>query len=529
MGRSRWAAALALSSLAAGHATVVDPGWDLFWESDLRDMDRPISLEVQGQIPSWVHGSLIRNGPALFTSPKRNLTFVFDGCAKLFKFEVQDGSVRFQEKFLRTQYYNLTTGEGSFPKGAYMGPVEPPFPTFKLPENGSDNVNTHSFQLNGDTVGLATTDSAFIGMFDPATLDTVGVLNWTGASVQDKVMLSATHAHYLPGSNREKLVNVVSQLLGVGAHKLIVYQMGTDHQHVPFGSVTVPYVPYIHSFGVTQKHMLLVAYPLSFREVCVLEFRPIIDCLAWLNQDVSIFAFSFNGTADSEPVMTFKAPAHFVLHHVNSFEDDEAFWMDVGAYHDGSSFKAKFPHGNFRVMHNREERNQVPNWGLYRRLRIDRSTGAVEMQDLPMQDVAGITYHFDFPFINPDYEGWKHCFVWANSAYARNSTEYAHWAVVKTDVCTKSKANTLVWFEQDQYPSEPVFVPRPGATAEDDGVLTVQVLDGRRGTGYLLVLDAQNLKELGRSYLPDGWATPYTQHGSWFAPVAAAAENALVV
>jgi carotenoid cleavage dioxygenase-like enzyme len=40
-------------------------------------------------------------------------------------------------------------------------------------------------------------------------------------------------------------------------------------------------------------------------------------------------------------------------------------------------------------------------------------------------------------------------------------------------------------------PSEPSFVPRPGSTDEDDGVVLSTVLGNEEGTSYLLILDAK--------------------------------------
>lgn len=48
-------------------------------------------------------------------------------------------------------------------------------------------------------------------------------------------------------------------------------------------------------------------------------------------------------------------------------------------------------------------------------------------------------------------------------------------------------------------PGEPIFVPNPSAdpeVQEDDGILLSVVLDGFKGTSYLLVLDAKTLEEL---------------------------------
>ena len=64
---------------------------------------------------------------------------------------------------------------------------------------------------------------------------------------------------------------------------------------------------------------------------------------------------------------------------------------------------------------------------------------------------------------------------------------------------------------------EPCFVPRPGATAEDDGVVLSLVARGDGGA-FLLALDGRTFQEVGRAVLP--FAVPYRFHGT-FVPSAA--------
>jgi len=61
--------------------------------------------------------------------------------------------------------------------------------------------------------------------------------------------------------------------------------------------------------------------------------------------------------------------------------------------------------------------------------------------------------------------------------------------------------------------SEPVMVPRPGATAEDDGWLLCLVWNGARCASDLVILDAASLAELAVLELP--LAVPHGLHGSW--------------
>ncbi len=73
---------------------------------------------------------------------------------------------------------------------------------------------------------------------------------------------------------------------------------------------------------------------------------------------------------------------------------------------------------------------------------------------------------------------------------------------------------TRVWREPGSFPGEPVFVPRPGGKAEDDGAVLSVVLDGRTARSFLLVLDAKTFSELGRAAVPHH--IPFGFHGRLF-------------
>lgn len=59
---------------------------------------------------------------------------------------------------------------------------------------------------------------------------------------------------------------------------------------------------------------------------------------------------------------------------------------------------------------------------------------------------------------------------------------------------------TLVWEAARQTPGEPIFVPAPDVSKdEDDGAVLSVVLDGNSGSSYLLCLDARTTQEIGRA------------------------------
>jgi carotenoid cleavage dioxygenase-like enzyme len=70
---------------------------------------------------------------------------------------------------------------------------------------------------------------------------------------------------------------------------------------------------------------------------------------------------------------------------------------------------------------------------------------------------------------------------------------------------------TKIWHEPACYPGKPIFVERPNATREDDGVVVSVVLDGRQGRSFLAVLDAGSFEELGWAIGPHH--IPFGFHG----------------
>lgn len=59
---------------------------------------------------------------------------------------------------------------------------------------------------------------------------------------------------------------------------------------------------------------------------------------------------------------------------------------------------------------------------------------------------------------------------------------------------------------------EPAFVPAPGASAEDEGVVLVVLVEADGGSS-LAVLDGQSLAEVARARLP--WGVTIGFHGTF--------------
>jgi len=141
------------------------------------------------------------------------------------------------------------------------------------------------------------------------------------------------------------------------------------------------------------------------------------------------------------------------------------------------------------------------------RARLNLDTKEVKVEEWEnLQEISFINT-FDFPMINYNYAGRKHRYVygWAQLDYYREP-------LIKKDL--QDSNNDLVWFQKSQYPGEMFFIPNPEGVEEDDGVLVTVVFDGNARQSYLLLLDAANMQEINRAYLPH--VVPFAVHGNWF-------------
>ena len=70
------------------------------------------SLPVEGALPSWLTGTLVRTGPARFEVGERSLNHWFDGLAMLHRFAFSDGEVGYSNRFLHSKAFEHAADRG---------------------------------------------------------------------------------------------------------------------------------------------------------------------------------------------------------------------------------------------------------------------------------------------------------------------------------------------------------------------------------------------------------------------------------
>ena len=445
-------------------------------------------LPIRGELPAWLAGTLIRNGPALFDHGGKSFRHWFDGQAMLHRFELADGNVSYANRLLETLNVRSLKERGRIgyqefatdPCASLFGRFFTRF-TRSTSANGCVNVT----RVNGRALAVSETNLAIA--FDPDTLATVGVV---GYGKELDALITTAHPHAAPGSG-----DLVNYMLRFGRHsRYLVYRQASDAPSpTVVGELPVDLPGYVHSFGITERYVLLAIFPLVVNPLSFyLRGRPFIENYRWQPElGLRIVVLDL---ADGTVRADCRAPAAFAFHHINAYEDGDTVVMDLCAYPDAGIVEA--------FMLDRLRSGEVLPPCPPTRYRIDVPAGTVAVE--PIVDAT-----FDLPRINYGRHNGRP-YRYAYGCGAEQGTSPFFDRLVKLDV---ERRTTTVWQEDGSFPGEPVFVPAPGADGEDDGVVLSVVLESGAGHSSLLVLDATTFTELARAQVPH--AIPYGFHGQF--------------
>jgi beta,beta-carotene 9',10'-dioxygenase len=468
--------------------TVSRPGYSKGFET----LDREIvldSLPIEGVIPEWLTGTLMRNGPAKFEAGEMPLRHWFDGLAMLHKFSFGGGRVSYANRFLRGHAYREAEAEGISYSEFATDPCRSIFKraaTMFRPQF-TDNCNVNLARLGDEYIAM--TETPLPVAFDPETLETLGV------AFKPPGIHATAHPHHDP--ERDELIAYVTHF-GLRSEYRVFAQRSRDSQR-RIASLRVAEPSYMHSFALTERYAVLVAFPLVVNPLrLALSGRPFIENYRWKPElGTRILVFD---RADGELRGEYMAEPRFAFHHVNAFERGGELILDLVAYDDASVVDSLF------LDRVRTRPPTGASSGRLLRYRVSLDSGAVGEEELSDEilELPRIDYR--------ERNGRPYRFVYGSGAPRDDEDPDFIDQLIKIDTWT---GESSVWFEPGSYPGEPVFVPSPRPDrAEDDGVLLSVVLDCRSSTSYLLVLDARGLDELGRAQVPHH--IPFGFHGQYF-------------
>jgi all-trans-8'-apo-beta-carotenal 15,15'-oxygenase len=463
--------------------------------------------QVEGEIPTNLSGTLFRNGPGLFDVNGQRIHHPFDGDGMISAVTFQNGRAHFRNRFVRTEGYVAEQQAGRILYRGVFGTQKPGgwlnnLFDFRLKNIANTNVIYWADRL------LALWEAAEPHRLDPATLETLGLDDLDGILKPG----SAFSAHPRIDLHSEQdggspcLVNFAIKP-GLSS-EISVYEISPIGRLLRQYSAITPGFCFIHDFVITPHYCVFFQNPVSFNPLpFALGMRSAGECITFqpdqLTKVILVPRSTEAGRVNSSrgnnhsKSRTFEIPSGFVFHHANAFEQGSELVIDSICY---ASLPSVEPDADFRQT-NFEALAPGQLW----RFRLNLETGTTQQEMLEERCC-------EFPTIHPDHVGRPYRYVYLAAADAPTGNA-PNQAILKLDL---DSGQSQLWTAAPKgFVSEPVFVPKPGGTAEDDGWLLAMVFDAECDRSYVAILDASDLERgtVARLYLKHH--VPYGLHGSF--------------
>ncbi|TNN36850.1 Retinal Mueller cells isomerohydrolase [Liparis tanakae] len=450
----------------------------------VEELNEPLPAKISGVIPSWLGGSLLRMGPGLFEVGGEPYYHLFDGQALMHKFDLKNGQVTYYRKFIRTDAYVRAMTENrvvltEFGTAAYPDPCKNIFSRFFTYFRGievTDNCLVNICPIGEDF--YAVTETNYITKVDLCKYLSVNGVTAHPHTDADGTVYNIGNCF---GKNMSLAYNIV-KIPPAQKDKSDPLEKSQVLVQLPSSSRLKP--SYVHSFGITDNYFVFVEQPVKinlfkFLSAWSVRGATYMDCFESNDSMGTWFHLATKDPADYLSSHKFRTSAFNIFHHINAYEEQGFIVVDLCTWKGKSRGRIWCP---------------CPTPQLLLFFAVTALSGSNLKSSFLDQD--RINYSL--------CSGKKYSF-----AYGLGLNHFIPDRIVKLNVQTKE---TLVWQEDECYPSEPLFVPTPGATEEDDGVLlSIVVKPGAERPGFLLVLDAMKLTELARAEV--NAIIPVTFHG----------------
>jgi len=283
----------------------------------------------------------------------------------------------------------------------------------------------------------------------------------------------------------------------------------------PITDVSMDTPPYMHSFGITDNHLIFPHMPIKFDMKGVFGktmASALVDLPVTSDDDVNNAFYVAPITKNGRPAMIRTLPAKnklYYIHTLNAYENQTGIVIDLTTLNE-NPFAGTLDTIDGQL--NKTARDATSSSVVVvTRYLIPWSNNTVVTTEL-LSDSRKKT---EFPKINPMFYRKKHCFYWANTWFT-DLHNYASMAVIKQNVCSPGPYRKPVqWDRPHWYPSEPLMIPSKEANAtEDEGLLVFTAVNGIEGKAYLITLDAKTMEV--QSEAGPFPHIPYTAHGAFY-------------
>ncbi|CAK8679260.1 unnamed protein product [Clavelina lepadiformis] len=217
---------------------------------------------IKGNIPFWLNGEVLRNGPGEFVIGPDTFKHWFDGHALIHKFTISEGKVTYMAKFVESETYKINHKHnriilGGFGTACVPDPCKNIFSRFfshftSFPK--LDNCNINLANLGNSYYALS--DAAMTHRIDGETLEQRDFLSFRDF----KIYTTTAHPHYDRNGDYYNIgLNFGKySVVRVPAESMSKEDPMRDleiHSEVPMDDRFNP--GYFHSFGLSENNFIL--------------------------------------------------------------------------------------------------------------------------------------------------------------------------------------------------------------------------------------------------------------------------------
>lgn len=450
------------------------------------------NLQINGDIPIWLSGHFVSNGPGQFEVGKTQFNHWFDGLAMLKKFEFKSGTVHFQNRFLQSTEYiksnqlnQLNVNEfGTYAGHSKLSRIRCSIKNF-MNYNTHDNCVVNTACIGGHYVVM--TESTDMISFNLNDLSTTGTFYFT-----DNLPGHLTTAHPHFDSNTNALINISIKLGRVTQYH--IYQIEPrSRTRQTIQTYTSDSAFYIHSFSITSNYIILFKSPLVINKVYLMLGFPFNNTLTHQENRSSFFIIINRHHGKTYEV---EAPPFVCLHSINAYEDEHKIILDLVCHASGN------PYNHLYLSNLRSNHPTLPA-GEIRRYFINLHSKSYE-------EIVLSSRAHEFPQIHyMRCNGKPYQFVYTTLLSTPGDLFFNQ--IQKLNVQTGS---TQYWGKPNYYLGEAIFVAKHHHEQEDNGVLLLIAFNAVTQLSSLIIIDACSMQCLAEVYLP--LHLPFGLHGHFY-------------
>ena len=440
-------------------------------------------VAVEGDIPTWLKGRLISNGPGQFQVGDTRFNHWFDGFALLKSFSFKKGHIAVEARYLKSLQYtqsnhrdNLFLSEFGTTNRGLLGVIRNLIHGSKYDNTNINIAETAERKL------FAMTETPNMVVFDKTSLKTTAIEQYA----KDYSPQIST-AHPIRDYKRNTLVNVGIKFGYKTQYMILETDLASGKcQCIARYFSKIPF--YHHSFAMTENYVILYQTPVVIsRRKALSPWRPMSDAMA-IKPELGSKIIIINRHNGESTVFT--SDSFYCFHSSNAYEKNHEIVLDLVTTHRGD-------YGLFSLDDMDKEKEFQS--------KFTRFTINMKKKDLRVNSLY--SGRIEFPRVN-ERVSLGNDYTYSYMCNKRKGSSVFD-QILKLNVKTGA---VETWCLEGVAVGEPVFIQRENK--EHDSILMVLLYDTVKNRSGLAIISSESLKTIATVWL--SCVFPPGLHGQFF-------------